>query len=445
MFGEKKGFDFSSAWSALQDKIRIGDWQEQLAHQPGVEWQRQPWVKWVAVGATMLVLAGGVGTLAVRGSVGGENAAVAQQLPDHVVRKACQIVLDGNPAFIVANRQEAETLINDAVHFFSYGQCGPGMEVTDVKVKQTVTYQDVDVTGDRVLSTEQAKKLLTEGKEDKLRYVVQKGDTLWSVATKNGMSWSELRKANTQLVNDNKLKIGQEIFLNRPSYYLTVVSTYKISTEEDVPYSTKVEKDKNMRAGAVKVKQEGVKGRKLATYVVTKENNYQKEQDLVAEQTLKKPVDRIEVRADRVYIASRGSSKSSRSSNGEGTYSGGGSGQLSWPTTTRRISSPYGYRGREFHPAIDIDLNTGDPVFAAAEGVVVSAGWSGGYGKCVVIDHGGMKTKYAHLSQINVGTGETVSRGQTIGLGGATGRATGSHLHFEVQDGGTRNPMGYVN
>jgi len=85
-------------------------------------------------------------------------------------------------------------------------------------------------------------------------------------------------------------------------------------------------------------------------------------------------------------------------------------------------------------------------VGAAAPGKVVLAGWDGGYGRCVLIDHGdGLATRYAHLSRIDVGLGEQVSRGAVIGNVGESGNADGPHLHFEVIiNGNVQNPLLYL-
>ena len=96
------------------------------------------------------------------------------------------------------------------------------------------------------------------------------------------------------------------------------------------------------------------------------------------------------------------------------------------------------FRGSHFHPGVDIDGETGDPVWAAAPGVVVHAGpapegWSG-YGTIVVVDHGNdIQTMYAHLSAVTVAASQAVLAGDTVGAIGTTGSVTGSHLHFEVR------------
>lgn len=99
-----------------------------------------------------------------------------------------------------------------------------------------------------------------------------------------------------------------------------------------------------------------------------------------------------------------------------------------------RITSNYGFRRYRYHNGIDIDLFTGDPVRAAFDGVVRFAKYAGGYGNAIVIRHyNGLETVYAHLSKFKVKAGDVIESGDVIGLGGNTGRSTGSHLHFEVR------------
>jgi murein DD-endopeptidase MepM/ murein hydrolase activator NlpD len=108
------------------------------------------------------------------------------------------------------------------------------------------------------------------------------------------------------------------------------------------------------------------------------------------------------------------------------------------------VTSPFGARmspwgeGTETHPGIDISAHYGQPVGAAGPGEVVFAGRDGGYGGLVVIDHGGrLNTLYGHLSALYVRPGQLVRRGQPVGAVGATGRATGAHLHYEVRVNGS--------
>ena len=108
---------------------------------------------------------------------------------------------------------------------------------------------------------------------------------------------------------------------------------------------------------------------------------------------------------------------------------------LSWPLQVPVLGDRFGPRGNKFHSGIDIPAPSGTPVYAARPGKVVFSGWAdGGYGFLVVVSHGkGERTWYAHLSRIDVRRGVWVGAGVRVGLVGATGDATGPHLHFEVR------------
>ncbi len=104
-----------------------------------------------------------------------------------------------------------------------------------------------------------------------------------------------------------------------------------------------------------------------------------------------------------------------------------------WPVKGR-ISSPFGPRWGRMHNGLDIAVGTGTSVRAAADGRVTFAGWNGGYGYLVILDHGnGIETRYAHNSRLNVKVGQRVDRGQVICFSGNTGVSTGPHLHFEIR------------
>jgi murein DD-endopeptidase MepM/ murein hydrolase activator NlpD len=136
---------------------------------------------------------------------------------------------------------------------------------------------------------------------------------------------------------------------------------------------------------------------------------------------------------------------------GGSSGSGQHSGQLFWPTNGAIVSG-FGWRvhpifgTRRFHSGVDIDGACGQPIWAADDGRVISAGYNGGYGNTIVVDHGGgLSTLYAHQSSFAVSSGAQVGRGQTIGYVGTTGYSTGCHLHFEVRVNGTPvDPVPYL-
>ena len=120
---------------------------------------------------------------------------------------------------------------------------------------------------------------------------------------------------------------------------------------------------------------------------------------------------------------------------------GGTTGGYIWPTDCRYVTSLFGYRvspggiGSTNHAGVDIGASYGSSIYATKAGIVVLAGWNGGYGKCVVVDHGGgNRTLYGHMSTILVSAGQSVSQGEVIGRVGSTGNSTGPHLHYTVYE-----------
>lgn len=118
---------------------------------------------------------------------------------------------------------------------------------------------------------------------------------------------------------------------------------------------------------------------------------------------------------------------------------------LVWPVSGP-ITSGFGPRWGRMHEGLDIAGPSGTPIAAARGGTVIVAGWSGGYGNLVVVDHGGgLSTAYAHMSSIAVSNGQSVGQGTVLGGMGTTGHSTGVHLHFEVRvNGGAVDPLGYL-
>ena len=175
--------------------------------------------------------------------------------------------------------------------------------------------------------------------------------------------------------------------------------------------------------------------------------NRQAEYDAImaAEDAANATIDKLvaELEAERAAAAAAAAAAA-------GSGGGGGSanaiGSFLWPVASYvYVSSRFGLRvhpitgEKKSHTGIDIASNQGTAVYASDGGTVTLAGWNGGYGNCIMIDHGnGYVTLYGHLSSISVSQGQTVSQGTTIGAVGSTGNSTGPHLHFEVLKNGTR-------
>ncbi|MGQ9517556.1 MAG: LysM peptidoglycan-binding domain-containing protein [Anaerolineae bacterium] len=242
------------------------------------------------------------------------------------------------------------------------------------------------------------------------KYVVREGDTISDIAGAFGLDQKSIIWANPDLqANPNRLRVGQELVIppadgvvhtiQSGDTLLGIARRYGVTMNAilDSPYNPVLDPE------ALKV------GEKIFV-----------------------PGGKLPVRQAR-----RGMTKASLPADAPV-----GTGALIWPVRGR-ISQGF----KATHPAIDIAISKGTPVVAADTGYVVRAGWTDvGYGLMVVIDHNnGMQTLYAHLNEIFVEAGTPVTQGQTIGTVGATGRATGPHLHLEViVDNVRRNPLDYL-
>ncbi|HZK42891.1 MAG TPA: peptidoglycan DD-metalloendopeptidase family protein [Syntrophomonadaceae bacterium] len=298
-----------------------------------------------------------------------------------------------------------------------------GEKLIELDFEEKVEIQESMVAVNEIMSSEDAYTLITTGSKDPEKYTVKDGDSLWLIARRNNMYVDEIVQAN-QLEKED-LSLGQEIILTKDKPFINVVAKVEGEKIEKIPFETKVVVDRSS-SSAIKVKQDGKEGEKKIVYVATKKNGNIENREIKEETILEKAVDKIIVKGNQVTVASRGASP----------------GNLDWPVAGNITNR---YRGSS-HTGIDIATRTGSPIRAVDSGRVTFAGWQGGYGNFVIVDHGnGQVTRYAHCNSINVSTGQNVSRGQNIATVGSTGRSTGPHLHFEVLvNGGFRNPLSYL-
>ncbi len=343
----------------------------------------------------------------------------------------------------------AKIIINNGESELSFATLADAQSVLDTLTEQAIAansgakilstrfYEDVsaaegNVDAEEILTPEEALSEIAAGKEAVKIHKVVSGESLWSIAVNNGTSVSTLNELNPGLRED-RIQIGQEIKLNKIEPLVNVVVDKVVTVSETIPYGETVKESSKLMKGETQVVTKGVEGSKDVTYQISEYNGTTLEKVTLSEVVTKEPVNKV-VNKGTATVAT-----TSRSS------SGSSSGVFSWPSKGT-ISSPYGKRGRGFHTGIDIANKKGTTVSAAAGGKVTSAGWSGGYGYCIIVDHGnGMKTRYAHLSKISCSVGDSVSRGEKIGEVGSTGNSTGPHLHFEViVNGSTKNPISYL-
>lgn len=335
---------------------------------------------------------------------------------------AVAIVADGKRITCLKEKKDAEALLAQLKK--EYGTPGEGEKLLEVSFAEKVELKEVKVTAKDITTAKQAYDLITTGTPNPEKYAVQDGDCLWLIARRNDMYVDDIVKANH--LETEKLSLGQELILVKSKPCISVMAKVEGEKTEVIPYTTKVITDSNATS-SIRVTQAGKDGEKHIAYIATRTNGTVTKQEVTKEEILQEPVEKVLVKGTKVVqVASRG---------------GGGTGELDWPAY-----GPISQYYKSYHRAIDIAGKRGSAITAADSGYVTFAGWQGGYGNLIVVDHGnGMVTRYAHCDAFVASVGQKVSKGQTIAKLGNTGRSTGPHLHFEViVYGSYKNPLNYL-
>ncbi len=258
-------------------------------------------------------------------------------------------------------------------------------------------------------------------------HTVAEGETISEIAELMGTTTKKVLDMNPGLTPE-RLQIGQKLNVSDTTPAIAVKTKEAVTAVEKIAYETNKINDSTQYTGITIVVSDGEYGEKEVSYDVYKENGIITQRIATAEEVLKEPVAKqvkVGTKKRPVYMAT---------------------GKFRHPFSAGTITSRYGSRSRGFHTGLDLAGATGSPVYAADGGTVSFAGWSGGYGKLIKINHGnGYVTYYAHLNTINVSNGQKVAKGEMIGRVGNTGNSTGPHLHFEIRlNGQTLNPSNYI-
>jgi murein DD-endopeptidase MepM/ murein hydrolase activator NlpD len=345
-----------------------------------------------------------------------------------------ELHISGVKVAALASQEDIQSTLTAIQNY--YVKPSDSNKVSSVSFVEEVTTEQLEIQPEKIQSAATVLDLLKKGKSTNKEYIVKDSDSWWLIARNNDMKTKEVLAANPGYTEETILHSGQKINLISYTPYLTVISKGVLTKTETIPFEVQNVADDSLAVNEQVVKQQGIDGSKQITTEYTQKNDTIIEKEIIEEQITKQPVTQIVSKGPNVkpYTIAYASSR------GTGSVSG-----LRWPCGGY-LSSPYGYRSRGFHTGIDLAGNNGSPFIATASGTVVQAGWAGGYGKMILIDHGnGVKTRYAHASTILVSAGQRVDQGQTIGSVGSTGNATGPHLHFEVIiNGNTVNPRNYL-
>lgn len=273
---------------------------------------------------------------------------------------------------------------------------------------------------------------LNATKEGAVVYTVKPGDVWSAIAEDNGMTNQQLLTLNPGY-DIAVLHAGDQLTISNAVPYLTVVAVERQNYIRDLPYTITYRDDASMYQGDTKVLSKGVYGKADVTANVTIINGEETAREYVASVTLSQPVAEVQARGTKVRP----------------TWFPTGS--FRWPCYGV-ITSYFGPRrasvagASTYHEALDIANSYGTAIYAADGGTVTLAGWYGGLGYCVKIDHGnGFVTTYGHNSSLLVSVGQHVYKGQQIARMGSTGISSGPHCHFAVTRNGTLvDPLNYL-
>lgn len=320
-----------------------------------------------------------------------------------------------------------------------------GSIIENIYVNQEITYKSVNVPVSKHIytdSTSLAAYLLYGDKFEEKTVKVNAGDSIESIAFDNQISVQEFLIFNTQYTSrDNLLVAGTDVNISKVDPKIEiVVESYEV-VDKETNFAVVEQYDQNLTQGSMIVTQEGEKGLERVSQNVKSVNGEIAYVDPVGKETIKSSVSKI-INIGTKFVPNIGSTSS-----------------WGWPTNSGyTLSSYYGYRlsgydsaNGNLHAGIDIaGTGYGSPVKAANNGVIEVMQFKYDYGNHIMINHNnGYYTLYAHMSGFapGISVGSTVSRGQIIGYVGATGWATGPHLHFEIRTcpkwSCTTNPLNY--
>ena len=334
---------------------------------------------------------------------------------DEKLTEAWGIYIDGKFIAAVEDNEKIQKALSERL--LNYKVDG---EVRDLSYKNKIEYTQGIYLQDSVMEEKPAIEMLTSSTEKKGVYIAKAGDTSVSVCQMYNMSLEDFTKLNPYNASTS-LKNGQVINVIETESFLPIKYVKDFETLSFLDYETVEYETSALNVGVRSVLVKGAVGEKISNTEVTYVDGIERSRRTVRSVVTKEPV------IEQIGI---------------GTYAARpdpncrpvtGSGEMGWPLDGGWISDTF--ISDRNHKGLDIAANEGTDIYAAADGVVISAGWnSGGYGYMVQIDHlNGYQTVYGHMSSVFAVENQTVTKGQLIGAVGDTGNSYGSHLHFEVR------------
>ena len=376
---------------------------------------------------------------------------------------ACGIYIDGEFVCAVKNETDAVNVFDKILAPYARKA---GKDATVAFVQEIKYVQGFYSDNDNVIwDSDKLEEEMNSTKSGAVYYTVKDGDSPLSIAADHKMSYSELTKLNPSLAKGS-IHVGEKILLSAQINNIRVKVMKTETRTVSIPFESETKESATLYKGTSKTVQEGRKGEEKITELFTYIDGVKTYATTVSTVTTKYPVKEIIYKGTKEIVPVT-PSRPSTSGGGNGYTGGYGNYLQGNPSDTGTsfgspMASSYyfssGYGGRtlygryNFHRGVDLchaGGSGGIPVLSVASGTVVGVTRSNsGYGYSVLIRHAnGIQTRYAHMQagSISVGVGQSVSKGQQIGRVGATGNATGNHLHFEViKNGANVNPTPYL-
>lgn len=328
--------------------------------------------------------------------------------------EACGIYIDGQFIGAVHDREPVE----DALTTLLLNYKVDGI-VRDVSFKNDIEYIDGIYLSESVMQETEAVELLTSQKQKTGLYVVKKGDSPAAICQKYNMELEKFEEMNP--LTALSVTEGQLVTVIETESYLPIQYIREMETLSFLDYETIEVETSSLNVGTTALLVKGEKGEKRSNVEITYVDGVEASRKILSSEITKDPI--VEQIGIGTYTAKPASTSTK-------LY---GSGQFGWPVDGGYISDVF--ISDRNHKGLDIAAPAGTDIYAAADGVVVSAGWNtGGYGFFIMIDHfNGYQTIYGHCSSLFAVEGQTVTRGQLIAAVGTTGQSTGNHCHFEVR------------
>lgn len=346
---------------------------------------------------------------------------------DEELKEAYGIYIDGKFIGAVEDKSPIQDALSERL--LNYKVDGV---VKSVEYKNKIEYSHGIYLADSVMGQQEAIDLLTSTTSRKGIYIAKAGDTAVSISQKFNMDLTQLENMNPNI--EESCREGRMVNIMEHESYLPIQYVREIEMISFLDYETVKVETSALNVGVESVLVKGERGEKVSNVEITYVDGEEYSRKTLSAQITKEPV------VEQIGVGTYSAMPASKDTKLYGT------GEFSWPVDGGYISDPFG--SDRNHKGLDIAADGGTDIYAAADGVVVSAGWnSGGYGYFVMIDHlNGYQTVYAHMSAVYATAGSEVMRGQLIGAVGTTGHSTGNHCHFEVRYMGVcTDPTMYLN